>query len=405
MMSKIAYGLAGLLAFVVCLGATHGASQLEFPFWQRNYTGTIAGKPVSVNLMRINDDLHGDYCYEPCNQQRETYLYLSGSLQDKRLLLEEHAKALSGYWDAEIGSEEIKGEWTSADKKRHFPITLRYKKDETEPDVDLVLVTEAGNGYDPSKKIDCGNVPVISAIKMYRDGKLIQTLNTASIGTCSIFTPLWEDVNFDGHPDLSIPQELPAGPNIPEQTWLYDPSTQRYVDAPASYQEITSPEPDAEYKQIVSYWRGSCCSHGVDVYRWKGKEVELFDRGESYLQPVINKGKMYTCYVIPSYVNGRILYPLVRKNDHLTQPLSLDRTCEPFELTTTNIRTVLQPEKPGTQPESIEIKWQENKASPDEFCPLVPFVEGDKISPRLVTNKDIPDICIDKTEFEAISKQ
>lgn len=44
-------------------------------------------------------------------------------------------------------------------------------------------------------------------------------------------------------------QKLPAGPNIPEQTWLYDPSTQRFVDAPASYQEITSPEPDAEYKQ------------------------------------------------------------------------------------------------------------------------------------------------------------
>ncbi|VEB50706.1 putative nitrite reductase [Salmonella enterica subsp. enterica] len=83
--------------------------------------------------------------------------------------------------------------------------------------------------------------------------------------------PQWGDVNFDGYPDLSIVTELLAGPDAPVQTWLYDPAKQRYVDAPASYQEITSPEIDAEHKQIVSYWRGGCCSHGVNVYRWKGK--------------------------------------------------------------------------------------------------------------------------------------
>lgn len=403
MMSKIAYGVAGLWAFVICLGAAHGASQLEFPFWQRNYTGTIAGKSVSVNLTRINDDLHGEYCYEPCNQQPETYISLRGSFQNKRLLLEEHAKVLSGYRDAEIPSDEIKGEWTSADKKRHFPIALRYERYEAEPDIDLVLVTEAGDLYDPSKEIGCGNVPFISAIKMYRNGELIQTLNTDSIGTCIIFTPQWKDVNFDGYEDLSIAQQLPAGPNIPEQTWLYDPSTQRYVDAPASYQEITSPEPDAEYKQIISYWRGSCCSHGVDVYRWKGKEVELIESGSSYLQPVLSKGKMYTCYVVPYYHDGHIRYLQERKNGHLTPPFTDVKGCDPFQLTT-NIRTVIQPEKPGMDPESIEIKWQENKASPDEFCPLVPFVEGDKISPRLVTNKDIPDICISRDEFIAMNK-
>ncbi len=95
-------------------------------------------------------------------------------------------------------------------------------------------------------------------------------------------------------------KSYPLDPISPNKPRLYDPSTQRFVDAPASYQEITSPEPDAEYKQIVSHWRGGCCSHGIDVYRWKGKEVELIDSGSSYLQPVLSKGKMYTCYVIPS---------------------------------------------------------------------------------------------------------
>lgn len=78
-MSKIAYGLAGFLAFVFCLGAANGASQLEFSFWDRNYTGTIAGKQVSVDITRINNDLHGSYCYEPCNQ-RKMRLILRGSL-------------------------------------------------------------------------------------------------------------------------------------------------------------------------------------------------------------------------------------------------------------------------------------------------------------------------------------
>ncbi len=32
------------------------------------------------------------------------------------------------------------------------------------------------------------------------------------------------------------------------------------------------PEIDAKHKQIVSYWRGGC-SHGVNVYRWKGKRL------------------------------------------------------------------------------------------------------------------------------------
>lgn len=32
------------------------APQLEFSFWDRNYTGTIAGKQVSVDITRINND-------------------------------------------------------------------------------------------------------------------------------------------------------------------------------------------------------------------------------------------------------------------------------------------------------------------------------------------------------------
>lgn len=201
-MGKIKYGLATLLAIGFWMGAT-SATVLELPAWERNYTGTIAGKPVNVNITRFGNTLYGYYCYEPCNQHKAA-IVLRGSLQDKEVHLEERVKALSGYWNAEISSSEIKGEWTSADKKRHFPVALIYLKPKNSPDIVLVTNTNDAGGYDPSKEIDCGNTPAISAIKLYRDGKLIQTLDTASVGTCSPFMPQWGDVNFDGYPDLSI---------------------------------------------------------------------------------------------------------------------------------------------------------------------------------------------------------
>ncbi|WP_409125022.1 hypothetical protein [Shigella boydii] len=47
------------------------------------------------------------------------------------------------------------------------------------------------------------------------------------------------------------------------------------------------------------------------------------------------------------------------------------------------------------------MDWQ--KCSGIKRSYLVPFVEGDKLSPRLVTNKDISDICISSDEFKAMS--
>ncbi len=95
---------------------------------------------------------------------------------------------------------------------------------------------------------------------------------------------------------------------------------------------------DAKHKQIVWDWRGGCWSHGVNLYRWKGKTIELIDRCESYFQPVISKGKMYNCYMTPSYADWRIIYPLVRQTGHLTPPLSLVGTFKSFWLTA-NFRT------------------------------------------------------------------
>lgn len=95
---------------------------------------------------------------------------------------------------------------------------LTRVKAENEPDIDLVLVADAL----PEKTGDCGETPTVTGIKLFQHGKLLQQLTTESHGTCQIYLPEWRDVNFDGNADLMIAQYLPAGPNIPQQTWLYD---------------------------------------------------------------------------------------------------------------------------------------------------------------------------------------
>lgn len=138
-MGKIKYGLATLLAIGFWMDVA-SATVLELPAWERNYTGTIAGKPINVNITRFGNTLYGYYCYESHNQHKSA-IALRGSLQDKEVHLEERVKALSGYWNAEISSSEIKGEWTSADKKRHFPVALIYLKPKNSPDIVLVTNT------------------------------------------------------------------------------------------------------------------------------------------------------------------------------------------------------------------------------------------------------------------------
>lgn len=148
--------------------------------------------------------------------------------------------------------------------------------------------------------------PAVSAIRVYRDDVLLQTLDTDSVGTCGMFLPQQFDMNFDGHPDITIALTLPAGPNIPHQSWLYDPATQRFVDAPASLQDITSPEFDPKHRIVYSFWRGSCCSHGVDTYRWKDGDLEALDSEASHLMPVLRQGKLSYLYSMPGYVDGKI---------------------------------------------------------------------------------------------------
>ncbi len=281
--------------------------RVEFPVWERVLSGTLGTKPVSVALTRIAGGVSGSYCYEPCSEKTRQQLQLTGTIKANTLKLTEldsgSAKQVStGRWTVNLDGNDASGTWTSADGRKTFAIHLR----DTQPmPFELRLVADAM----PKETDDSDEAPHVSAIRIYRQGRLAQELATDSQGSSEVFIPSLVDANFDGFPDLTIALSLPAGPNIPYQTWLYDSTTQRFVDAPETLQGIPSPEFDNKFKTIVSQWRNGCCEHGVTTYRWDGKQLKETATASSALLPVLVHQKILYCYAVPDYQDGHIEYP------------------------------------------------------------------------------------------------
>lgn len=100
-------------------------------------------------------------------------IVLCGLFQDKEVYFEECVKVFLGYWNVEIFSSEIKGEWMFVDKKWYFFVVFIYYKFKNFFDIVLVMNMNDVGGYDFFKEIDCGNMLVILVIKLYCDGKFI----------------------------------------------------------------------------------------------------------------------------------------------------------------------------------------------------------------------------------------
>lgn len=401
------------LSMLACvwLWATHisaaqvPAGVVEFPVWSHSFVGTLGRKQIEVSLSRVADNLSGTYCYRPCSNQTRIQLVLEGRVLGEVGELAEQDRgnkaATTGVWQLESLRDGITGAWISPDGKRRLPLALRKIASQHELDArfpyEIRLLADA---LPESLGDGCPAPPLVSAIRLYKDGVLFQTLETESQGTCSIFTPELLDANFDGWADLSIAEFLPAGPNIPHQTWLYDPALGRFVDAPAMLQGITSPDFDPEHQIISSFWRASCCEHGVSIYRWKGGDVEEIDTQSSYFLPVMDGETRRLCYITPSYSNGFIEYPgrVEQAADGRLRLHQIDlEHCELDDsvfLERTYI-DIWKPAAPGEKPvllRSEDVTWKpvDTSAGP-RYCPEVPYVDNGRI--RRVVSSDNPDLC------------
>ncbi|MFP5391960.1 MAG: XAC2610-related protein, partial [Gammaproteobacteria bacterium] len=384
-----------LLFRLACAAPAHAATRkstggVEFPASTRDYVGTLGTKGIELSLTRVDTVLSGVYCYQPCSDKSRSLLRLQGSVTGAKARIAETdlsgAQARqTGHWQLEVGEDELAGIWTAPDGKRSLPLHLRASP--AFPfEIRVIADRRPANG-------ECADPPHVSAVRLYQHGRLLQTLPTSSDGSCDIFVPNLVDVNFDGRPDLTIAEHMPAGPNMSYQTWLYDPARRRFVNAPASLQEITSPQFDSRHRTIVSSWRASCCEHGVTTYRWRGHDVEETATATSGLLAVLDGKRKLFCYTMPAYVDGHIEFPdrVEQDGERLRLTFTDLRDCD------ANLTMFREPQltiwkRTGKgAPELLRtetVAWKPRQsASGPVVCPEVPFFAGGRIE-RIVLDDD-----------------
>ena len=370
--------------------------RVEFPVWERVLSGTLGTKPINVALARIAGNVSGWYCYEPCSEKTRQQLQLTGTVKANTLKLTERdsqsAKNIgTGRWTVNLDGDSASGNWTSPDGRKTFPLHLH----DTQPvPYELRLVADAM----PKETDDSDEAPYVSAIRIYRNGRLAQELPTDSQGPGRVFIPSFVDANFDGFPDLTIALSLPAGPNIPQQTWLFDPRTQRFVDAPDTLQGITSPEFDKTFKTIVSQWRNGCCEHGVTTYRWDGGRLKEAATASSVQLPVLVGQKILYCYTVPEYRDGRIEFPdrVEQVGDRLTLTFEDFSGCESQALSTVSGDIAIWKRDAARRLKVVRTEstaWKQvDTTAGRRYCPEIPYFANGRIERKVL--RDRPDeIC------------
>lgn len=364
----------------------------EAPVWSASYRGTLAGKAVQLELWRLDGAVGGSYCYEPCNRPGamiDLEGAASGQLTETPMTGSSDAKptgrwilaALSG-----MAPTRLQGQWQSMNGKRRWPVDLVLQQPAfahaTRYELRLML------NQSVRSLADCGQLTEldVSAIHVYEQGRLKQKLPTAAQGSCWLVQPSWVDANFDGWPDLTQAQQLPAGPNIPTTTWLYDPAKKQFVLGPQALQDITSPVFDAKAQRIYSEWRASCCSHGVDIYAWKPQGLELVAQAGSYMLPLRKGGKLMACYQMPQYVQGQIRWPtgLYQRADGLSlgrEPSGDWCDANPAETMGQNQLQVLAEPEEGKPPRVLKAYGasyeQVNTPKGPRYCPDLMVFDAD----------------------------
>ena len=404
------------------LGATSAMAKkvvsqtYEVVSWQANYEGQVAGKSVRVSLSRLGGVVTGSYCYEPCDPHRNGILLAGkpgGDLIETPIDAQrgQNRPIPSGRWKLQTldgkPARHLSGRWSSMDGRRRGDVALALKLEpfSDEPEYEVRLVVDEPVNSVADCELGTSSLHV-SQIRLYRQGRLQQSLKTDANGSCSLVQPNWVDANFDGQPDLSQALALPAGPNISYNTWLFDAAQRKMVLAPQELLEITSPVFDTKAKRIYSSWRASCCSHGLDIYTWKDGKPKPVEQAESYVLPVRKAGKVMGCYITPEYKDGHIVWPdaLYRNADGLSlggAPVTADN-CDidvASSMSTAQLQ-VLAPAQPGRKASVLSaygMSYAEvNTPQGKRYCPdLAVFdVDARKIV-RLTLSDNPQEQCLD----------
>lgn len=111
-----------------------------------------------------------------------------------------------------------------------------------------------------------------------------------------------QDVNFDGLKDIQVLQFMPAAPNIPYYFWTFNGKTKKF-QRDTSLEMITSPEFDYANKIITSFWRSSCCDHGLSTYKYINGKPVLIEEVETAMDLEDNTKYITT---VKRRINGKM---------------------------------------------------------------------------------------------------
>jgi len=376
-----------------------GQHLVEFPAWSRTYAGLLDGRRVEVALTRVDGRVEGAYCFAPCARNGQDSISMQGTILGDWVRLTERRPSAEGTrlpqasWRARLRGSHMIGSRTHTGKGAAQGFDLA---DTRSLPYETTVVADSRPGNDA-----CDTPPRVLAIKLYRGRRLVQRLATDSQGTCQVFVPQTVDANFDGRTDITIALQLPASPNIPYQTWLFDPRTRRFLPGPTLLQDIVSPEYDDKHKVIASFWRNGCCSHGVTTYRWRGNTLFEDETLQSHAIPVLtDDGKRRYCYAGPSYIEGHIVFEdrVEEREGRLAITVADVGACEEAYGIAPDTRIDIWQRGPGRALRIVrteKVQWRP-VADGDRtlYCPEVPFFDHGRIV-RMILDDEERAACTD----------
>lgn len=126
----------------------------------------------------------------------------------------------------------------------------------------------------------------IVKIDVYKKGEAVvfQTLDALELpyeeDNPFFDTPTFEDLNFDGIPDLRMPESL-GNANVYYTYWIYNPTSKKFEAN--TEMTLSLPKINAAKKQIASFERNSAASYVETIYEYQdGKFVIVRIENKDY---------------------------------------------------------------------------------------------------------------------------
>jgi hypothetical protein len=235
------------------------------------YEGTLSNKRILMVLSQEGTTVEGAYAYvKQGAHDAPRWIDLNGTANDTGgvTLVEKFKDKATGQFDGKIAGNVFSGTWRSPDgKSLEFTATAVGTLD------NLRIVARVASTDGNTK---------LTGLDIYRDQKLTQSLPADA----NIFTSLSNlhydnrDLNFDGYPDLAVPVE-----NGEQLYWLFDPTQNRYVDAPTSLHDINVTHMRYSTDEIIEEWSGGSKYKGMNVYKYAGGKYCLIEETTASGEP------------------------------------------------------------------------------------------------------------------------